>query len=140
MADQLGHLTLTLDARQVSRDAALRTAYWFTRDLFVEFPPSQAEHTFDVVLRLRNPEPTLGQPKPRVLADLAAEFQNALIDFELRIRVQKETTGVRELILAKAFAESGVLEEDPPGSFFDPVLSSDPGASRRLVVLTPKER
>ena len=87
------------------------------------FRPPTIEHLFEVVLRPKCPSPTLDNPAPKTLDELASEFRNALIDSELRIQVQRETSGVRELLLAKAFAEAGVLESSPPGSFNDPVLA-----------------
>lgn len=129
-------VVLTIDSRQISRDAALRAAYWFTQNLNVEFPASEGEHTFEVVLRPK--APTLDNPVERQLRDLVAEFQNSLIDFELRVRVQNETAAIRELILAKAFAEAGVLEDPPVGSFNDPVLSGEDQVHSRLVKITEK--
>ena len=135
----VGFKTLVLETRQFSRDAALRTAYWFSKDLYVEFPPSADESTFTVILRAKNLVPTLDDPKPRSLATLVAEFQNSLVDSELRVRVQKETSAVRELLLAKAFAEAGVLEEGPPGSFHDPVLAAEKATTPNLVTISSKK-
>jgi His-Xaa-Ser system protein HxsD len=129
-------VSLTIDSRQISRDAALRAAYWFTQHLNVEFPASNAEHTFEVVLRPK--APTLDNPVTRPLRDLVDEFQNSLIDFELRVRVQNETAAIRELILAKAFAEAGVLEDPPVGSFNDPVLSGEDELHSKLVNISEK--
>jgi hypothetical protein len=39
-AGELGVTTLVLESCQFSRDAVLRAAYWFSRDLDIEFPPS----------------------------------------------------------------------------------------------------
>lgn len=128
-----------LESCQFSRDAALRAAYWFSRDLDIEFPPSESEFIYTVVLKLKTALPMLDDPKPKSLDELAAEFQNALIDAELRIRIQKETSSVRELLLAKAFAEAGVLEDNPPGSFDDPVQSAQQNKQSNLVTITPKE-
>lgn len=129
-------INLRIDSRQVSRDAALRAAYWFTKELYIEFPPSESDRTFEAILRLKDSVPTLDNPNPRSLGDLASEFHNALIDAELRVRVQRETSAVRELLLAKAFAEAGVLESNPPGSFVDPVLASEmsTGESELVVI------
>jgi len=123
MSSSEASLTLSLDSRQFSREAALKAAYWFTKDLYLDFPPSATEHLFEVVLRAKCPTPTLDNPAPKTVDELASEYRNALIDSELRIQVQRETSGVRELLLAKAFAEAGVLESSPPGSFSDPVLA-----------------
>jgi His-Xaa-Ser system protein HxsD len=132
-------LTLVLEARQFSRDAALRAAYWFSKDLYIDFPPSEGESTFTVVLRPKTTVPTLDDPSPKSLAELASEFQNALVDSELRVRVQRETSAVRELLIAKAFAEAGVLEDNPPGSFYDPVLSAKETTKPNLISISPKE-
>jgi His-Xaa-Ser system protein HxsD len=136
---EAGSITLQLEACQFSRDAALRAAYWFSKDLYVEFPPSEGKSTFTVVLKAKNTIPTLDDPKPKTLGQLASEFQNALVDSELRVRVQKETSAVRELLIAKAFAEAGVLEDDPPGSFDDPVLTAEKLTRPNLMTITPKE-
>ena len=136
MSGSEASLTLTLDSRQFSREAALKAAYWLTKDLYIDFPPSATEHLFEVTLRAKFPTPSLENPAPKSLDDLAREFRNSLIDSELRIQVQRETSGVRELLLAKAFAEAGILESGPPGSFSDLVLSV--GATARssdLVVI-----
>ena len=139
MDGEAASLTLVLEARQFSRDAALRAAYWFSRDLYVEFPSSEGESAFTVILRRKTTVPTLDDPKPKSLAELTSEFQNALVDAELRVRVQTETTAVRELIIAKAFSEAGVLEDNPPGSFNDPVLSAEITSKSHLITISPKE-
>ena len=131
-------VTLVLDVNQFSRDAALRAAYWFSRDLHIEFPPSETESTYSVVLKAKSNLPMLDDPKPKTLPELVSEFQNSLVDFELRVRVQKETSSVRELLLAKAFAEAGVLEDNPPGSFDDPVLAAEK-SNPHLITISPKE-
>jgi His-Xaa-Ser system protein HxsD len=138
-AGGLGPATLVLESCQFSRDAALRAAYWFSRDLDIEFPPSESESKYTVVLKPKTALPTLDDPKPKSLAELVSDFQNALIDFELRVRVQRETSSVRELLLAKAFAEAGVLEDNPPGSFDDPVQSAQQKIQSNLITITPKE-
>jgi His-Xaa-Ser system protein HxsD len=132
-------ITLVLEINQFSRDAALRTAYWFSRDLHIEFPPSETESTYSVTLKAKTNLPMLDDPKPKSLQELVSEFQNSLVDFELRVRVQKETASVRELLLAKAFAEAGVLEDNPPGSFDDPVLTAEKSTKPHLITISPKE-
>jgi His-Xaa-Ser system protein HxsD len=132
-------ITLVLESCQFSRDAALRAAYWFSKDLYIEFPPSENESKYSVILKAKTNLPMLDGPKPTSLEELSSEFQNSLVDFELRVRVQKETTAVRELLLAKAFAEAGVLEDDPPGSYYDPVLTDEKSAKPNLITITQKE-
>ena len=132
-------ITLVLEVSQFSHDAALRTAYWFSRDLFIEFPPSETEATYSVILKAKTNLPMFDDPKRKSLHELVSEFQNSLVDFELRVRVQKETSEVRELLLAKAFAEAGVLEDNPPGSYYDPVLTAQKSTNPRLITISPKK-
>lgn len=119
-------LTLNVDARIFSREAVLRALYWFSKDMYSEVSLSNDQAHLVVRLRLKQSVPTLENPKPLNLHSLVAEFQTALVDSELRVQIQKETTGVRELILAKAFSEAGVLEDAPPQTYEDPVLASRP--------------
>jgi len=99
-------LSIELDARQFSREAVQRAAYWFSKDWEIEFVPSAVEWRIDLVFR-----PKVG----RAGADrssVRSRFTAAVLDAELRLQIGRETAGVRELILAKAFSEAGVLEPD----------------------------
>ena len=128
-------ITLTFECSQFSREAALKTAYWFTRELYIDFPPALTGTSFDIILRPKLSSPTLEAPRPPSLDELASEFRNAMVDAQLRIQVQQETSGIRELLLAKAFAEAGVLESSPPGSFADPVVVGDQHRNDNLVMI-----
>jgi hypothetical protein len=66
------------------------------------------------------------------------EIFDAFVDSQLRVEIQAETAGVRELIIAKAFAESGVLEDPPPGTFADPVTLGNI-ESKSLIKITNKQ-
>jgi hypothetical protein len=48
------------------------------------------------------------------------------MDFALREKVEAKTSGIRDLLLAKAFSESGVLEDRPEGVFGDKVEEAKP--------------
>jgi hypothetical protein len=52
------------------------------------------------------------------------------------VEIQAETAAIRELIIAKAFAESGVLEDSPPGTFRDPVGSGHSDAQGLINIST----
>lgn len=43
------------------------------------------------------------------------------MDFALREKIDAKTSGIRDLLLAEAFSESGVLEDKPEGLFGDAV-------------------
>jgi hypothetical protein len=55
------------------------------------------------------------------------------MDFALRERVTAKTSEVRDLLLAKAFSESGVLEEEPQGVFGDPIEESKPDGMFKIL-------
>jgi His-Xaa-Ser system protein HxsD len=111
--------SLLLDKAVYSKDAILKACYWLTRDL--TFALEEQETRYAIAIALRTVHATLDNPKPAKIEDLISEFFDALLDSQLRIDVQQETASIRELIIAKAFAESGVLEDPPPGTFEDPV-------------------
>jgi His-Xaa-Ser system protein HxsD len=112
--------TIRLDSRIYSKEAILRTVLWFTDIAYVYFDESSAER-FVVQVRLKSTAASLNNPRPPRIQDVVGEFCNSLLEFELRRQVETETAPIRQLILAKAFSESGILEEDPPGNFSDPV-------------------
>jgi His-Xaa-Ser system protein HxsD len=112
--------TIRLDSRVYSKEAILRTCHWFSDIAYLHLPDSP-DAKFVVHVRLKTISPTLSNPNPAKIGDVIGEFCNSLLEFELRRQVEVETAPVRELILAKAFSESGVLEDEPPGVISDPV-------------------
>jgi His-Xaa-Ser system protein HxsD len=112
--------TIRLDPRIYSKEAILRTCHSFTDIAYVHLPESQ-DGRLVVHVRLKQNSPTLAKPKLARIEDIVGEFCNSLMEFELRRQVSAETAPVRELILAKAFSESGILEDEPPGTISDPV-------------------
>jgi His-Xaa-Ser system protein HxsD len=125
-----------LNKQVYSKGAILRACYWLNRDL--HFGIDEQEHHFTIKAELRTIQPTLTHPRPAKLEDLLTEFLDALLDSQLRIEIQQETASVRELIIAKAFAESGVLEDPPPGTFEDPVAMRN-SAGSDLVQISPQK-
>jgi His-Xaa-Ser system protein HxsD len=85
------------------------------------FVPESSDNSIVVRIELKQTAPTLENPSPHKITDFLGEFCNSLLDFELRRQVEIETSSIRQLVLAKAFSESGVLEDDPPGTVADPV-------------------
>ena len=92
-----------------------------SRDLHCQIDDS--ENSFRITARLQNTIPTLADPRPKRIDEVLSVFFDTLNDSQLRVDIQAETAQVRELIIAKAFSESGVLEDAPPGTFEDPVES-----------------
>jgi His-Xaa-Ser system protein HxsD len=52
---------------------------------------------------------------------IIGDFENALLDAQLRVEISRETSQIRELIVAKAFAEGDLLDDAPVGDWRDPV-------------------
>jgi His-Xaa-Ser system protein HxsD len=126
-----GALALTVDERIYSVDVVLRTSYWFTDRAYV-FISKLNDHELQVHLKAK--PRTLESPQSVPLADLAGEFSNALLDHEIRDRIEVRTGRIRELLVTKALAEAGVLEEPVPGTPNDPVAAQ---GSADLTRITP---
>ncbi len=110
--------TLRISLSAVSIEALLKTCYWFSRDFLCAV---QDEGTGHAVILLQ-PKRGLDIPLDKARADFIAQAQ----DFSLRERVSAKTAGVRDLLLAKAFSESGVLEDAPSGTFGDAIEEANP--------------
>ena len=129
--------TIYLDPRIYTREAILRASYWFTDVAHIHAPESPNER-LAIRISLKQPKPTLANPNPLNIKEIVGEFCNSLIDFELRRQVETETASVRQLILAKAFSESGVLEDEPPGTITDPVETTKP--TSLIQIMSPAKR
>ena len=97
----------------------------------------EEDNRLSMAVRLRETAPTLSRPKVKKIDEWLPDILNALIDSQLREEIQAETAGIRELIIAKAFAEAGILESLPPGTFEDPVQGIQ-SESTRLVNIDTK--
>jgi len=128
--------TIHLNPRVYSKEAILRACYWFTDVAYIRIPESP-EDRLVVRVEIKQTAPTLANPKPTPVREFIGEFCNSLLDFELRRQVESETAPVRQLILAKAFSESGVLESDPPGVVADPVESARPSSLVQIMSPAP---
>ena len=128
--------TIQLNPRVYSKEAILRACYWFTDVAYIRIPESP-ENQLVVRVEMKQTVPTLANPKPSPIREFVGEFCNSLLDFELRRQIESETAPVRQLILAKAFSESGVLESDPPGSVADPVESAKPSSLVQIMSPAP---
>lgn len=134
--DSEASATIYLNPSFYTREAVLRACYWFTSVAHIRLPESTSER-LTIRVEMKKIVPSLTTPKPLAIREFLSEFCNTLLDFELRRQIESETAPVRQLILAKAFSESGVLEGDPPGSIADPVERT---ASSLLVQISDSDR
>lgn len=105
-------ITLFVDETIYARIALLKTCYWFTNRCYIFIYRHDEHH---LAVRLASKLRSIG------LEAIAGEFENALLDHQLRFEIASETTTLRELIVAKAFAEGNALEDPPLGDDRDPV-------------------
>jgi His-Xaa-Ser system protein HxsD len=105
-------VTLLVDETIYSRIAVLKTCYWFTNRCYIFISRHDEQH---LAVRLASKPSGIG------LAAVAGEFENALLDHQLRFEIARETATIRELIVAKAFAEGNAIEDPPVGDDRDPV-------------------
>lgn len=107
-----GEIILLVDEAIYARSALLKTCYWFTDRCYI-FVSRIDERHFAVNLTAK--------PDGQALETIAGEFENALLDHQLRFEIGRETAVLRELIVAKAFADGDLLEDPPVGTDRDPV-------------------
>ncbi len=105
-------IILLVDETIYSRIALLKTCYWFTNRCYIFVCRHDEQH---LAVHLASKQSSRG------LDGIAGEFENALLDHQLRFEIASETTTLRELIVAKAFAEGNALEDLPVGDDRDPV-------------------
>lgn len=106
-------IEIYLDAQLFEKEAIFKTLYWYG-DKFITLVNLIEPNEFQIRL-----EPikkfTLDEIKESYL-----KLNQDLLDFQLRQIIHSETKNVRDLIIAKAFA-NGSLDELPSGDISDPV-------------------
>jgi|GEM_PF-3395803 His-Xaa-Ser system protein HxsD len=120
------HAVVEMSLSMVSPEALLKTCYWFSRDYVCEVK-NQNQSVAIVVLSPKSVTPDFN---PDSIRD--AFLTNAL-DFALREKIEAKTSGIRDLLLAKAFSESGVLEDEPEGVFGDKIEESNPDGMFKIL-------
>ena len=118
----LVEINLTL----VSAEALLKTCHWFSRDFVCEVR-NRNEQIADVFLTPRSAASALDLESAR------DAFNTSAMDFALREKIEAKTSGIRDLLLAKAFSESGVLEDQPEGVFGDKVEEAKPDGMFKIL-------
>jgi His-Xaa-Ser system protein HxsD len=109
-----GGVTLSIDQNIYSQKAVMRASHWHTGELWISISRSDADH-LAVSIKPKNDSVDIDRA--------IAEFQNSLLDAQLRVEIADETATVRDLIVAKAFAEGDILEDAPVNDWKDPVAS-----------------
>lgn len=112
-------VTARFDRSVFGEEIILKACYWLSRDFSCEIA-SVGPETLDVTIK----------PREKLSAELLSSAKDALVhhvaDFALREKIDAKTAGIRDLLLAKAFSESGVFEDSPSGVFGDKVEEQKP--------------
>jgi His-Xaa-Ser system protein HxsD len=122
---QVESVSVPINHALISTEALLKTCYWFSRDFTCDVQSVDPCHS---VVHLRAKGQTV-----RTLGDVRDQFMASAMDFALRERVTAKTADIRDLLLAKAFSESGVLEEEPQGVFGDAIEESKPDGMFKIL-------
>jgi His-Xaa-Ser system protein HxsD len=109
----------------VSVEALLKTCYWFSRDFVCDITQDESGQS------MVNLTPKSACEISH--SDAREQFLAQAMDFALRERVTAKTSDVRDLLLAKAFSESGVLEEQPLGVFGDTLEEAKPDGMFKIL-------
>lgn len=120
------HAVVEVNLTAISTEALLKTCHWFSRDFVCEIR-NRNEHLADVILTARS---------AISVSDLTIAknaFTTSAMDFALREKIEAKTSGIRDLLLAKAFSESGVLEDHPEGVFGDAVEEMKPDGMFKIL-------
>jgi His-Xaa-Ser system protein HxsD len=120
------HAVVEVDLTFIDTDTLLKACYWLSKDYTCEIR-NKSDRLADVVLT----------PRSTVSAENLLLAKNAFItsamDFALREKIEAKTSDIRDLLLAKAFSESGVLEDKPEGVFGDDVEESKPDGMFKIL-------
>jgi His-Xaa-Ser system protein HxsD len=109
------HLELRLDPTLYPEAAVFKCFYWYGNDFDVTIDRlGDGDDSLVVVLSPHRP-PLSGEG----LQQLISRVKRDLIDFKTRDIVARETQSIRELLVAKAFANSDELDQAPLGSIAD---------------------
>ena len=120
------HAVVEIDLAIISAEALLKTSYWFSRDFVCEI-----RNRDDKFAEVR-----LSPRSPMSASDLSSAkdaFTTSAMDFALREKIDAKTSGIRDLLLAKAFSESGVLEDQPTGVFGDTIEETKPDGMFKIL-------
>lgn len=113
MVPQTSTLTYVVDHRIFDKDVIQKCFYWYTGDYHVHFSIIDDKH-HHIMLQAKSGE-VINEESLRV------RIANDLNDYQLRAIVAKETSTIRELIIAKAFANFDDEEINHRYEISDPV-------------------
>jgi His-Xaa-Ser system protein HxsD len=107
-------IELQLDSGLYTEAVVFKCFYWYGADYEVVINRAADGRSLSVVL-----SPRAGPLSGEHVDALVSRVRRDLIDFKTRDIVARETQGIRELLVAKAFAASDEFDQPPLGSIAD---------------------
>lgn len=105
-------ITIYLDSQIFTRDGILKCCYWYTASYLIDLQLSG-----DFFMLMIRPQINEKLVEPTLLYN---KLNRDLFDFQVRDTITKETQNIRDLLIAKAFA-NGALDEPFIDDVSDPV-------------------
>lgn len=125
-AASLHQIVIDIDLTFVSTESVLKACHWFSRDFICDLQ-RKGDAAVEVLLVPRDSSASID---PLTVRDA---FMTSAIDFALREKIEVKTSGIRDLLLAKAFSESGILEDNPEGVFGDAIEEAKPDGMFKIL-------
>jgi His-Xaa-Ser system protein HxsD len=98
-----GALRIALSLDTYRLEAIFRSCYWLTDRCFVYLgPPREGVIEVTLIAKSRSDKDT---------DRLTWQFLNDLVDQQLRISINEETRTIREMIVAQAFADTDLIDD-----------------------------
>lgn len=113
MSEKESKLSFLLDSRVFSKNCIIKCLYWYSNEFNISINVID-DHFFDIQLT------ALKDISKDKIDSIRIKLNQEFIDYNLREIVKKETSPIRELIIAKAFSH-GEFDEDPKGDLMDPL-------------------
>ncbi|MES2418552.1 MAG: His-Xaa-Ser system protein HxsD [Bacteroidota bacterium] len=107
-------IVIYLDYSIYSKDVILKCLYWYGNNFHIDLRKYN-EDFYCVTLTAKKEE--TGQVD---FETYLQKFERDIIDFSLREIITKETSNIRDLLIAKAFSNCE-FDEEPTGTVSDPV-------------------
>jgi His-Xaa-Ser system protein HxsD len=108
---QTNSCKIYLDKSVYSLNTIFKCFYWYKSNYEIDIDAKGEYH--EVHISTLQNELALDELIPKIKADL--------IDFKTREIIHNETKNIRELLVAKAFAQGEEYDQPPPGGLDDPV-------------------
>lgn len=104
-------IQIKIDSTLYSSEVVHKCFYWYGGKYSVEI---NTEQDFFVI--------TISDPKKEWdIEGIVSKIKTDLIDFKTREIISSETKNIREMLIAKAFANNDEFDEQPFGNVNDPV-------------------